>query len=74
MRFELLHDIFLMHSKLESVIRQCIVPDLFNNGQYLQSVLLQKENPLSFMEVPNLGVVLGGFAGLGSVGVRVSPR
>ena len=60
MRFELRHDIFFMHSCEESVTGQYIDPVLLRSGQYLQSVLLQKLNPLSLFEVPALsGAILG---------------
>ena len=55
--------IFLMHSCVESVIRQWILPDLLRRGQYLQYFLLQKENPLSLLEVPSRGVFVGVVAG-----------
>ena len=63
-----------MHSCVESVIGQYIEPDLLRSGQYLQSFLLQNENPLSLLEVPILFVVaLGSVAGCGSVGVLEGP-
>ena len=68
MRFELLHDIFSIHSCEESVIGQYMDPVLLRSGQYLQSDLLQKLNPLSLFEEPILPVLVGGcVAGVGGV-------
>ena len=58
MRFELRHDIFLMHSCVEFVTGQYMFPVLFKRGQYLQSFLLQNANPRSLFEDPNLGVLV----------------
>ena len=53
---------------------QYIEPDLFRSGQYLQSFLLQNENPLSLLEVPiRFVVVILSVAGWGSVGVLDVP-
>ena len=52
MRLELLHDMFFIHVWLEFVTVQCIVPVLLSLGQYLQWLLLQKENPRSLLELP----------------------
>ena len=57
-RFELLHDIFFIHLKEESVFRQYRLPDLFSLGQYLHIFLLQKLCPLSLLLVPIFWVLL----------------
>ena len=43
------------------MIGQYMFPVLFRSGQYLQSDLLQKLNPLSLFEEPNLVVLVGGW-------------
>jgi len=52
-RFELLHETFFMHGCSCLVYLQVIVPVLFKSGQYLQSLLLQKLNPLVRVFVPS---------------------
>ena len=55
-----------MQVKFSPVNWQCNVPVLFRRGQYLQSLLLQKENPLLFRGVP---FVIPGVVGMLIAGV-----
>jgi hypothetical protein len=51
MRFELLHEMLVMVWYSKPVTVDVILPLLFNFGQYLQIVLLQKLKPLLFAGV-----------------------
>ena len=74
-----------MQLKSSPVNRQCILPVLFRRGQYLQSLLLQKDSPRAdavwgffcMGVVPGLGTeflakLVSELEGLGSIGLKKS--
>ena len=46
MRFQLLHDMFFMHSYVCPLVLLASLPVVFSSGRYLQFCLLQKLKPL----------------------------